>query len=204
MIGPMACWGRRRSADRSLACVAIGAPDAEHIRQRVEDWNNRLHALYDMIGGWLPAGWTAREGAPVCMHEEIMREFRIHPKQLPTLELVNRTGDVATLEPRALWVIGCNGRVDLKRGNHHYLVVDLAENFETAHWQAARADRRGARDAVTRDWLVSVLQSFRNVFSHSVERSRSVGVPPPGLAIFTDLLRLRLPAKPLRIPWRCR
>ena len=131
--------------------------DAQHIRRRIEDWDTRLQALYDMIGGWLPEGWTAREGAPVRMHEEMMREFGVAPKQVPTLELVNQTGEVAKLEPRALWVIGCNGRVDLKRDNYHYLIVDLAENFAGADWQAARADRRGERKPVTRDWLVSAL-----------------------------------------------
>ena len=69
--------------------------DARHIRRRVEDWDTRLQALYDMIGGWLPEGWTAREGAPVRMHEEMMREFGVDPKQ------VNQTGEVAKLEPRA-------------------------------------------------------------------------------------------------------
>ena len=131
--------------------------DAQHIRRRVADWDTRLQTLYDMIGGWLPEGWTAHEGAPVRMHEELMRESGVEPKQVPTLELVSQTGEVAKLEPRALWVIGCNGRVDLKRDNHHYLIVDLAENFEGADWQAARADRRGERKPVTRDWLVSVL-----------------------------------------------
>ena len=132
--------------------------DAHHIRRRVEDWDNRLHALYDTIGGWLPAGWTARAGATVRMHEEMMREFRVEPKQVPTLELVHQTGDVATLEPRALWIIGCNGRVDLKRNNRRFLIVDLADSFERADWQASRADRRGEREPVTRDWLVGVLQ----------------------------------------------
>ena len=132
--------------------------DAEHIRRRVEDWDNRLHALYALLGDWLPEGWTARKGAPVRMHEELMREFGIAPKQVPTLELVNETGGVVKLEPRALWVIGCNGRVDLKRDGHHYLIVDLAENFDTEDWQVARADRRGERQPVTRDWFFSVLQ----------------------------------------------
>ena len=131
--------------------------DAQHIRRRVADWDTRLQALYDMIGGWLPEGWTAHEGAPVRMHEELMRESGVDPKQVPTLELVSQTGEVAKLEPRALWVIGCNGRVDLKRDNHHYLIIDLAGNFEGARWQATRADRRGEREPVTRNWLVSVL-----------------------------------------------
>ncbi|MDE0447884.1 MAG: hypothetical protein OXH96_14570 [Spirochaetaceae bacterium] len=132
--------------------------DVHHIRRRVEDWVNRLRTLYAMIGGWLPEGWTAREGVPVRMYEELMREFDVEPKQVPTFELVHQTGDVATLEPRALWVIGCNGRVDLRRNNRRFLIVDLADSFERADWQASLADRRGEREPVTRDWLVGVLQ----------------------------------------------
>ena len=60
--------------------------DAKHIRQRVDDWEKRLGGLYAMINEWLPDGWTACEGAPVRMHEELMREFGIAPRQLPTLE----------------------------------------------------------------------------------------------------------------------
>lgn len=131
--------------------------DAHHIRRRVEDWDNRLRTLYARIGDWLPEGWTAREGASVHMYEEMMRQFHVEPKQIPTLELVNQTDDVARFEPRALWVIGCNGRVDLKRGDQHYLIVDLAENFARANWRATRADRRDERVPVTRDWLVGVL-----------------------------------------------
>lgn len=132
--------------------------DAHHIRRRVEDWHNRLRTLYGLIGGWLPEGWTAREGTPVRMYEEMMREFHVEPKQIPTLELVNQTDDIAKLEPRALWVIGCNGRVDLKRPGRHYLIVDLAENFAEADWQVARANRRGDRQPFTHEWLVNVLQ----------------------------------------------
>ena len=132
--------------------------DSGHIQRRVEDWEERLRALYTMIRDWLPEGWTARNGTPVRMHEAMMRQVGIPPKRLPTLQLVDRAGGVAKFEPRALWIIGCNGRVDLKQANYHFLIVDLAENFEPPDWRAARADRRRDRVSVTRDWLRSVLQ----------------------------------------------
>ena len=132
--------------------------DATHIRRRVDDWEKRLDGLYDMIDGWLPDGWTARKGAPVGMHEELMRKFGIAARQLPTLECVNQEGAVARLEPRALWIIGGNGRVDLKFGAQHYLIVDLAENFRVPDWRAAPADHRCDRETVSRDWLGRVLR----------------------------------------------
>ena len=132
--------------------------DAQHVRRRVDDWEERLNGLYAMIGGWLPHGWEAREGAPVLMHEKLMRKFCIAAKRMPTLELHGGAGQVVRFEPHALWIIGNNGRVDMKRGDRRYLIIDAAENFEEPDWQAARDERRCDRESVTREWLRRTLQ----------------------------------------------
>ena len=31
--------------------------DADHIRQRIDDWEDRVNGLYTAIGDWLPEGW---------------------------------------------------------------------------------------------------------------------------------------------------
>ena len=141
-----------------LEDVTSDTIDAQHIRRRVDDWEERLNGLFAAIGGWLPDGWEARQGAPVVMHEELMRRFGVAAKRMPTLELGDRAGHVARLVPRGLWIIGSNGRVDLKRDGHRYLVVDMAENFEAPDWQAAPADQRCTREAVSEDWLKRVLR----------------------------------------------
>ena len=69
-----------------------------------------------------------------------------------------RAGQVVKLQPRALWIIGKNGRVDLKCDGGRYLIVDAAENFEEPDWQAARAERRCDRESVSREWLRRLLQ----------------------------------------------
>ena len=91
--------------------------DARHIRRRVDDWEARVRGLYDTICGWLPDGWTSREGLPVSMHEEMMRRSGVAAREIPTLLLSNGSGKSARLEPRGLWIIGSNGRVDMKCGN---------------------------------------------------------------------------------------
>ena len=131
--------------------------DAAHVHQRIEDWEKRLNGLYGMISEWLPEGWIARQGTPVRMHEGLMRKFGIEARQLPTLQCVSQEGAVATLAPRALWIIGENGRVDLKLGARHYLIVDLADNFEKPDWQAAPADQRSDRQVISGTWLKSIL-----------------------------------------------
>ena len=49
------------------------------------------------------------------MHEKLMRKFGVAAKRMPTLELHGRAGQVVKLEPHALWIIGNNGRIDMKR-----------------------------------------------------------------------------------------
>ena len=132
--------------------------DAAHIRRRVDDWEERLNGLYAVIGDWLPDGWEARQGTPVMMHEELMRKYGVAAKRIPTLELLGRAGEIVKVEPRGLWIIGGNGRVDLKRDGHRYLIVDMAENFEQPNWQVSHAERRCDRETVTRKWLGRILQ----------------------------------------------
>ena len=132
--------------------------DATHIRRRVDDWEERLGSLFAAVDGWLPDGWEARPGDPVVMDEELMRRFGVAAKRMPTLELQDRAGHLAKLVPRGLWIIGSNGRVDLKRDGRHYLIVDMAENFDAPDWQAAPAERRCDREAVTEDWLRRILR----------------------------------------------
>ena len=141
-----------------LEDVTSESIDAEHIRRRVDDWEERLGGLFAAIGGWLPEGWEARRGALVVMDEELMRKFGVAAKRMPTLELEDRAGHVARLVPRGLWIIGSNGRVDLKRDGRRYLIVDMAESFEAPDWQAAPAEQRCTREAVNEDWLKRILQ----------------------------------------------
>ena len=132
--------------------------NAQHIARRVEDWAGRVTGLYTAIGDWLPDGWEARPGAPVVMHEALMRKFDVAAKRVPTLELRGPTGDMAKLEPRGLWSIGGNGRIDLKRNGRRYLIVDMAGNFEAPDWKVAQAERRCDREAVSENWLRRVLR----------------------------------------------
>ena len=150
--------GWNGSMNTVLDEVTSETVDATHIRRRVDDWEARLNGLFTAIGGWLPDGWKACRGAPVLMHEKMMRKFGVEAKPMPTLELHGGTGQVVRFEPHALWIIGNNGRVDVKRGDRRYLIVDAAENFAEPDWQVARDERRCERESVTREWLRRTLR----------------------------------------------
>ena len=138
--------------------VTSESVDADHIRRRVDAWEERLQGLYTEIDDWFPDEWEERQGALVEMHEALMRKFGIGAKRIPTLELLNRAVDVVRVEPQTMWTIGANGQLVLRRDDHCYLIVDRTENFERPDWQSARADRRCDRETVTRDWLRRILQ----------------------------------------------
>ena len=138
--------------------VTSDAIDAEHVRRRVDDWEARLSGLYAKIGEWLPDGWEAHRGVPVVMDAKMMQKFGVEAKQLPTLELHSQSGQVVKLVPDALWIIGANGRVDLKGDGGRYIIIDTADNFEEPRWEVSRADRRSHREPVTREWLRPILQ----------------------------------------------
>ena len=140
-----------------LEDVTSDTIDATHIQRRVENWEDRVNELFAMIGEWLPDGWETRRGRPVVMHEPLMRKFGLDAKLMPTLELRDRAGRVARFEPHALWIIGENGRIDLKHDGRYYYLMDTAENFEQPNWEVSRAERRSDRETVTREWLRRIL-----------------------------------------------
>jgi hypothetical protein len=117
--------------------------DRDHIMRRVDDWAARIDALYRQIGGWLPDGWTSDHSNTIRMHEELMQKYRVPPRDLPVLRLLFQGTLAGRIEPRGLWIIGENGRLDFFRGDNHYLIVDTAENFAPPDWHIARfIDRR--------------------------------------------------------------
>lgn len=114
----------------------------EHVAQRVADWSCRIVALYADIGRWVPDGWTTRRGVPVTMHEELMRNFGVPPRELPTFELIQDGMVNLRIRPYGLWIIGANGRLDLTRGRELFLILDHAKTFEPPSWQIAPATAR--------------------------------------------------------------
>lgn len=107
----------------------------EHVVRRVDDWVARVNGLYDDVESWLSGSWHSDWRRTVVMDEKMMRNFDIGPREVPVLELISDEGGRASLEPRGLWIIGVNGRLDLLAGPKHFLIFDLAKNFSIPDWQ---------------------------------------------------------------------
>ena len=118
----------------------------DYVERRVQDWARRLEDLYRLLEDWLPRGWSAERGRSVALDEEMMRRMGVPARQLPTLLLAHDGRYAARLEPRALWIVGTNGRVDLHTPSGHFLLIDEAESFDPPRWTITplrdRSDRR--------------------------------------------------------------
>src|SRR5690348_17935546 len=74
--------------------------DCDHVSRRVDDWADRIVALYSAIEGWLPADWSATRDK-IRMYEEMMQKFNVSARELPLLKLSYRGKPAGRIEPRA-------------------------------------------------------------------------------------------------------
>jgi hypothetical protein len=132
---------------------------AAHVKRRVDDWARRIDELYAQIEGWLPAGWHAERQRTVRMDEKMMRRFGIPPRDLPILDLWHGGSRAATIEPRNLWTIGTNGRLDLIHGTDHHVIVDVAQSLAPPSWHIAPLARRRSLEPFDQGRLKALLQA---------------------------------------------
>lgn len=118
----------------------------EHVERRVENWAERIDTLFSGIERQLPPPWSARRRRSVAMHEDMMRKFSIAGRNLPVLEILRDDRVVAELEPRGLWIIGANGRIDLVGTGVHHILIDVAENFAQPDWRISPLASRRQRE----------------------------------------------------------
>ncbi len=107
----------------------------EYIDRRVDDWLMRLDDLFGQIRIWASAnGWTVTDGDPAPMREKIMERAGVKERTQPSLFVRKAAGQEIWIRPKALWVIGANGRIDIYAGNRVFTLVDIADHFQPPRW----------------------------------------------------------------------
>ena len=108
----------------------------KRIAERVADWIGRLEKLKATMREWLPADMSVVDRPATPMHEELMRKFKVSTAQMPTFEVRRGTERVMRVQPKGLWIIGANGRVDLITATASFILVDESEPLSgTPNWQ---------------------------------------------------------------------
>ena len=104
----------------------------ETVEFRVREWKERLDDLYTQIISWLPKGYAADTNGRAIMNEDLMKRYKMPAQRLPVLRIVKDQEVILSFEPKGLWVIGANGRVDVFRLVEPILslmLVDMAEPY---------------------------------------------------------------------------
>jgi hypothetical protein len=60
----------------------------------------------------------------------LMRRFDVSPREMPVFELRSGPERVMRIQPKGLWIIGANGRVDLITKATAPILVDQSEPLE--------------------------------------------------------------------------
>jgi hypothetical protein len=134
----------------------------------INDWKHRVDMLYTGIERALVDTPFRVERKAIDMPNEAFLEHVAFPfgarPLINMLRIVNADGQtVATLKPRALWVIGGNGQVDLIirpsiGSSEVYAVMDESERFKPSDWVRWPAGNPFDREVFDPAWLVSRLR----------------------------------------------
>jgi hypothetical protein len=121
-------FDRTRIGDHLTAVATWSQDYAARWQERVEagiaDWIKRLNDLKATIQGWLPPDASVVDRPPTRMHEELMKRFRVPPAEMPTFEILQGERRLMRVQPKGLWIVGANGRVDLITPTRSLILVD--------------------------------------------------------------------------------
>ena len=165
LVGPCLCsWlyqrGNIMSHIDELAYDEVQAPiiDAVQVQRRVDNWIDRLTVLFQEVTSWAGQnGWTPAEGAPVPMNEKLMQLTGVPPREQPSLVLTSPKGERVWCNPKGLWVIGANGRVDVYGSRDSLVVIDTAHPFERPAWIMFHLPSNGYEGQIFTPAILSVL-----------------------------------------------
>ena len=156
-----------RSTSEELADP--GGISREHVLERLRDWRDRVHKLYNEIERELQGSTfrSDRVGKHISS-EELPLRVGVSETEQPKIDILrivrSDDTDAAVLSPRGLWIIGANGRIDLRiippvGGSQTYMLVDHSEPLTgPAQWLRMPIGSPFEREPFTVPWLLSKLR----------------------------------------------
>lgn len=109
--------------------------DRQIVERQVDDWLDRLRSLFGGIAGWATEhGWSHAEAAALPMHEDLMQQAGVAARQVIGMVVATPSGERVWFKPKALWVIGANGRIDVYARRKSLVLIDVARPFDPPNW----------------------------------------------------------------------
>lgn len=137
-----------------------GIFDRARVLNRVSDWEERLATFFSQITEWIVDRPTLSvdQTRTVTMSEELMRNFAVPDRELPILDVLESGEAAASFVPRALWIIGGDGRVDLiTRSGTAILVYDA--DVSPPSWKLVDRNRRTQSSNFDRPTFLALLEA---------------------------------------------
>jgi hypothetical protein len=160
----------RRSTSEELADP--NAVTREDVLSRLEEWRNRVHEFYDDIEQALRGhGFKFDREGKHTSSEALVQAVGLSQGEQPKvdiLRIVRPDGtNAAIFYPRGPWVIGANGRIDLRLsptvGRHHaFMVVDQSGPFSKPFWVRMPIGSPFEREKFDPSWLLSKLNEQKS------------------------------------------
>lgn len=136
----------------------------DQIEKRAEDWIARLRGLRSRMEAWLKVPGLDHLGIvdlpALTMSEELMRHFEVPPKMMPVFEIRAGNQRVMRFQPKGLWIIGANGRVDLITKAAAPILVDQSEPLSSStDWQLYDSSKSGRSVPLTQETFVDFIRN---------------------------------------------
>lgn len=132
--------------------------DKQHIEASIQDWESRVAKLYTSIEEWLKGtAYEVKKGPSVTMNEEMMRNYGVSPRELETRHILQNGVFQLAIVPKALWVIGANGRLDILGKGINRILVDYAERFSVPQWKLVQSSSRMNREDFSKEVFLGLL-----------------------------------------------
>jgi hypothetical protein len=145
-----------------------GGVSREQVLRRLRDWRDRVHRLYDDIERQLQGSvWHSDRKGKHTSNEELPQIVGVSDAEQPEIDILRivrpDTSTAAVFYPRGLWIIGANGRIDLRitpvvGSAETYMLIDQSEPFAgPAHWIRMPIGAPFEREPFDPRWLLSKL-----------------------------------------------
>jgi hypothetical protein len=148
----------------------LANPDSltrDDVLSRLEEWRTRVHSLYDDIAHALAGqGFMLNREGKHTSSEPLVQAVGLSPEDQPKIDIlrIERSDGTtaATFLPRSPWVIGANGRIDLRvspRGGptRAFILMDQSGPFSPPSWVRMPTGAPFERDRFDHSWLLTKL-----------------------------------------------
>lgn len=127
---------------------------------RVADWQRRVLDLKELINNWIADDSSLRivDRTPITFQEELMEKFGVPASPVPSFDIYRGSARTMRFQPKGLYVIGANGRVDFTTKTQSVIVVDRSEALAPrSEWLMYLSNSRHTAKPLTKQSLLELL-----------------------------------------------